>query len=451
MQEENYYFSKAFKYQNGFLFCENVSVGEIKVWLKNQGIARVTPAFVYSKSQIEENVLSYQNALSALKRNTQLNYALKANFNPSLVRIIKSLGCSLTLVSGFELELSLKLGFQPENIVLNGNGKELWEIELAVRNGCLLNIDGMFNATQTTSVCRKLQKKARILLRINPNIDPMVHKYNSTGIGGSKFGIQKEDLNDVLREIESEPLLQLVGIHCHLGSTITDIGIFRECTEMMSQLFSNLKNEGFEHMKYINLGGGLGIDYTKHIAMTTDPETINGMETKPLVIPTPADVVKVIDEVLGDKDISLILEPGRSLIANAGILLTSVLGVKKSEPKRYIVVDGSMTEVIRPALYSAYHHVDICEPSQVEDAHKMLYDVVGPVCESGDFLGKDRYLTTPHEGCTLAVFDAGAYCSSMGSNYNMRARPAEVLVNGNKLELIRRPDSLDDILGPYNV
>jgi diaminopimelate decarboxylase len=173
MQEENYYFSKAFKYQNGFLFCENVSVAEIKVWLKNQGIARVTPAFVYSKSQIEENVLSYQNALSASKRNTQLNYALKANFNLSLVRIIKSIGCSLTLVSGLELELSLKLGFQPENIVLNGNGKELWEIELAVRNGCLLNIDGMFNATQTTSVCRKLQKKARVLLRINPNIDPV--------------------------------------------------------------------------------------------------------------------------------------------------------------------------------------------------------------------------------------------------------------------------------------
>lgn len=452
MEKLNRYVSDVFQYKDGILFCENLSVTEIKAWLKGRGLKQCTPVFIYSKLKIETNVQNYLNSFKCLKRKARLNYALKANMNPTLVGIMKSLGCSLTLVSGFELKLALKLGFTPEHMVLNGNGKELWEIELAVINGCLLNIDSMFNLQQTITVCRRLQKQTRVLLRLNPDIDPKVHQYNCTGKHGSKFGIQETHLNAVVGELRSEPLIQLVGIHCHLGSTITDIEIFRESASVMLKHFLKLKDQGFTDIKYINLGGGLGIDYTKHAEETTAAPKLSNGGAMPFNIPTPSDLVRVVDEVFGDEDISLILEPGRSIIGNAGILLTSVLGVKPGDQKSgYIIVDGSMTEVIRPALYSAYHHIDLAEPSQCANKQKLLCDVVGPVCESGDFLGKDRYLTTPHEGCLLAVFDVGAYCASMASNYNMRAKPAEVLISGDKIQLIRRPDTLEDILAPYNI
>lgn len=444
--------SQKFYYKSGVLFCEKIAIREVKTWLKEHRISRNSPTFVFSRNQIISNVSSYSLALKKLERKTKLNYALKANMNPTIVCIMRDLGCSVTLVSGFELELALRLCFEPEHIVFNGNGKQDWEIELAVSVGCLLNVDSLFNVKQTTGVCRRLQKQARILLRVNPDIDAKVHKYNTTGKSGSKFGVSADSLDDVLEEISSEPLLQLVGLHCHLGSTITDVSVFRDCTRAILALYRQLRSRGFETLTCLNLGGGLGIDYKRH-ASFTQPSSQADQATDiltPVQIPTPEDLVQAIDEALGKEEVSLILEPGRSLIGNAGILLTTVLGVKHGRQKNYIVTDGAMTEVIRPALYEAYHHIDLAEPTQETDSQKLLFDVVGPVCESGDFLGKDRYLSIPHEGCCLAVFDVGAYCASMSSNYNMRPRAAEVLVSGEKLELIRRPDSLEDILTPYN-
>ncbi|KAL4237518.1 hypothetical protein ACF0H5_002232 [Mactra antiquata] len=441
------YFSSYFKYKEGILHCESVPVTNIKSWLEKCGITTSSPVFVYSKTQIVENVEAYQNALQKLGRPTMLNYAMKANMNPTLMSIMKDQGCSVTLVSGLELKLAIQLGFKPENLLLNGNGKQNWEIELAVRNDCMLNIDSLFNLKQTINVARNLKTRARVLLRVNPDIDPKVHEYICTGSKETKFGINEEDLDKILADIKEEPLIHLIGLHCHIGSTITDINVFRESAIVIYNFYKRLKADGYKHLNVINLGGGLGINYKQHAAKTSRPDFSHVDTDHVTCIPSPAEVISVIDDVFGDDNVSLILEPGRSLIGNSGILVCTVLGVKHGHSQNYIVVDGAMTEVIRPALYDAYHHIDLAEPSN--HRNKDVYNIVGPVCESGDFLGKDRYLSTPHEGCSLVVFDVGAYCSSMGSNYNMRVHPAEVLINGRNIDVIRRPDTLDDILTPY--
>ncbi|WAR23678.1 DCDA1-like protein [Mya arenaria] len=398
-----------FEYTNGELFCESVSVSSIKDFLQKQSFKTVSPVFVYSKNQIVSNVNAYKLAMKKLEINAVLNYAMKANMNPTVLKIMKDLGCSVTLVSGNELALALKVGFDLRTMILNGNGKQKWEIELAVKHGCLLNIDGMFNLEQTIEVCRRLGTKARVLLRVNPNIplDDGVHQYNRTGVHGSKFGIERRELAAMAEVVCREP--------CAAEAMLADI---RE-----------LRKHDFPNIRVINLGGGLGIDYTKR-------------------------VISVIDSVFKDDDVSLILEPGRSLIGNAVILLTEVIGVKHGHHMNYIVVDGSMTEVVRPALYGAYHHIDLAQPSHVTNAdthtndrshvttsdtqyitaqHRQMtktdgqtenpfsftsgkenpaelgkrtpadgrsdevnqgwgsgrqtYEVVGPVCESGDFLG----------------------------------------------------------------
>ncbi|XP_052768686.1 uncharacterized protein LOC128208963 isoform X2 [Mya arenaria] len=509
-----------FEYTNGELFCESVSVSSIKDFLQKQSFKTVSPVFVYSKNQIVSNVNAYKLAMKKLEINAVLNYAMKANMNPTVLKIMKDLGCSVTLVSGNELALALKVGFDLRTMILNGNGKQKWEIELAVKHGCLLNIDGMFNLEQTIEVCRRLGTKARVLLRVNPNIplDDGVHQYNRTGVHGSKFGIERRELAAMAEVVCREPLLELQGLHCHLGSTITDIRVFRCAAEAMLADIRELRKHDFPNIRVINLGGGLGIDYTKRSSSTQNPcaNEKSAIDNAKRGIPTPSEVISVIDSVFKDDDVSLILEPGRSLIGNAVILLTEVIGVKHGHHMNYIVVDGSMTEVVRPALYGAYHHIDLAQPSHVTNAdthtndrshvttsdtqyitaqHRQMtktdgqtenpfsftsgkenpaelgkrtptdgrsdevnegwgsgrqtYEVVGPVCESGDFLGHARSLRTPHTGCLMAVFDVGAYCGSMASNYNMRPRPAEVMVDGKEVKVIRRPDTFDDILRPY--
>ncbi|XP_052248984.1 uncharacterized protein LOC127856863 isoform X3 [Dreissena polymorpha] len=527
-----YHFSDYFALQNGYLFCENVDVKSIKAFMEESDFETKSPVFVYSKNQIISNIESYKETLKSINREACLNYAMKANMNPAVLELMRDRGCSVTLVSGFELRLALRLGFEPSRIVLNGNGKQGWEIELAVERGCLLNIDGWFNLQQTIAACRRLKKVARVLLRINPNIDAKVHKYNTTGTSGSKFGIEMFQMSHVVEALRHEPLVHVVGVHSHLGSTITDIDVFRKSAKAMMKEFSSLKASGFQHMKYINLGGGLGIDYTRHASRTMKASLKTTADfQKPIGErnATPRGIVDAIHQELAP-EVSLILEPGRSLIGDAAVLLTRVLGVKHGAEKSYIVVDGSMTEVIRPALYGAYHHIELVEPTsqiisngcpeqgvkngvfenehtenrvtnshfeqqvqndntenrfqtvnsdngvryghlehgfQIADAQNVqncqqfdnspvnvqerrVYEVVGPVCESGDFLGHDRLLATPHEGCHLAVFDVGAYCTSMSSNYNMRPRPAELLVDGSKVRVIRQPDSFETMLQCFN-
>ncbi|KAK3611333.1 hypothetical protein CHS0354_029985 [Potamilus streckersoni] len=265
-----------FHYQDGFLFCEDIAVKDVEKALKATGTFPNTPFFLYSKNQIIKNIESYKKPFAELGIRYNLNYAMKANMNPCVLRLVKECQCSVTLVSGLELRLALEIGFKPEHLLLNGNGKQDWEVELAVRSGCLLNIDSEFNLQQTSYVCKQLKKTASVLLRVTPDIDPKVHPYVSTGQKSTKFGLPIKDLDPILELIRSEPLIELVGLHCHLGSCIDDIDIFRksakrngkqnlECAEILVGLFTKVKTKGFEKMKYLNVGGGLALDYKRYV------------------------------------------------------------------------------------------------------------------------------------------------------------------------------------------
>ncbi|KAI8504737.1 hypothetical protein Bbelb_178550 [Branchiostoma belcheri] len=420
----------------GFLWCEGVRVKPLQEDLSRR-LPRpsCSPFYLYSLAQVRHNVSRYKEALETLPNPHILGYSLKANGNLEILKELRGMGCGAVTVSGNEIRLALAAGFKPDSIVYNGNGKQDWELELAVRVNCLINVDSDFDLRHVRSAAETVRQRARVLIRINPDIDPKVHPYNSTGLASSKFGLECSQLPGLLQQVRRCPeQLQLVGLHCHLGSTITDVTLFRDVVSVVSAEMASVRSQGFNDLQYLNMGGGLGINYLRQ-------EDSNN--------PSPADLVSSIRDALTDKNICLILEPGRSIIGDSAILVTKVIGVKSNGEKRFVVTDGSMTEVIRPSLYSAYHHIQLTEPSQAEEPTDQVCDIVGPVCECGDFLGKDRTIPTPHEGCGLAVFDVGAYCSSMASNYNMRIRPAEVLVDRSTWRVIRRPETLDDMTRGY--
>ncbi len=412
----------SFHYKDGFLYCENLSVKEI------QKQVSYSPFYLYSLAQLKENYDAYQKALEGI--DSIIGYAIKANNNLNLLKQLSALGSGAVLVSGNELKISLAAGFDLKRTILNGNGKTLGEISFAVEHGVLINIDSEFDLAHIQQTAKKLNKPAGVLIRINPDVDPGVHPYVSTGMKNSKFGIRNERLDWFLSEICKDSLLDLVGVHCHLGSTIKDVRIFRDATEIMLAFMRAIQAHGFSP-HYLNIGGGLGIDYER-----------TGEE-----IPTPSALINSIRDLLPE-DITLIIEPGRSLIGNTAVFVNRVTGVKTNGNKHFIVTDGSMSELIRPSLYDAYQHIQFIEPVNGE---VKTYDVVGPVCESSDFLGKARSLPTPHEGAGLVVCDAGAYCHAMSSNYNLKMRPPEYLVDGDNLTCIRRVETLEDYLHVFDI
>lgn len=412
----------SFHYKNGYLYCEELRVKDI------QKQVPYSPFYLYSLAQLEANYDAYQKALEGI--DSIIGYAIKANNNLALLKRLGALGSGAVLVSGNELQMSLAAGFDLKRTILNGNGKTLEELSLAVEHGVLINIDSEFDLAHIQQTAKALDEPANVLIRINPDVDPQVHPYVSTGMKNSKFGIRNERLDWFLNEIRKDQLLNLVGVHCHLGSTIKKVRIFRDATEIMLAFIRGIQAEGFSP-RYLNIGGGLGIDYER-----------TGEE-----IPTPSDLINSIRDLL-PKEITLIIEPGRSLVGNTSVFVNRVTGVKTNGNKHFIVTDGSMSELIRPSLYDAYQHIQFIEPV---DGAMETYDIVGPVCESADFLGKARTLPTPHEGAGLVVCDAGAYCHAMSSNYNLKMRPPEYLVDGDTLTCIRRVETLDDYLRLFDV
>lgn len=411
----------SFYFKNGYLYCENIKVKDIQKEVKE------SPFYLYSLGKITENYRAYETALEGL--NSIIGYAIKANNNLFILKHLQKLGAGAVLVSGNELRLAMQVGFDPKSTVFNGNGKTINELRLAVEKGVLINVDSEFDLRHIADVAAEQAKMTDVLIRINPDIDPEVHPYVSTGIKQSKFGIRNDRIEYFLSEINSAKYLNLVGLHCHLGSTIKKVKIFKDATMLMMEFVEFVRKQGFD-LKYLNIGGGLGIDYYR----TGIP------------IPTPQDL---IDSIRGYLDeISFIIEPGRSIIGDTALLVNRVTGVKSSGENHFIVVDGSMAELIRPSLYDAYHHIDFIEPI---DGAIESYDVVGPVCESADFFAKKRKLPTPHEGAGLAVYDAGAYCYAMSSSYNMRLHPPEYLVNGDELIKIRHAETLDDFIRLFDV
>ncbi|KAL6640213.1 hypothetical protein ACP70R_022062 [Stipagrostis hirtigluma subsp. patula] len=406
----------------GHLYCEGVRVEDA------MAAAERSPFYLYSKPQVVRNFAAYREALQGLR--SVVGYAVKANNNLPLLRLLRELGCGAVLVSGNELRLALHAGFDPTRCIFNGNGKTLEDLKLAAESGVFVNVDSEFDLENIVRAARATGKKVPVLLRINPDVDPQVHPYVATGNKTSKFGIRNEKLQWFLDSIKSYSNdIKLVGVHCHLGSTITKVDIFRDAAVLMVNFVDEIRAQGFE-LEYLNIGGGLGIDYHH-----TDA-----------VLPTPMDLINTVRELVLSQDLTLIIEPGRSLIANTCCFVNRVTGVKSNGTKNFIVVDGSMAELIRPSLYGAYQHIELVSPPS-PDAEVATYDIVGPVCESADFLGKDRELPTPDEGAGLVVHDAGAYCMSMASTYNLKLRPPEYWVEEDgSIVKIRHEEKLDDYM-----
>ncbi|XP_019053047.1 PREDICTED: diaminopimelate decarboxylase 2, chloroplastic-like isoform X2 [Nelumbo nucifera] len=325
-------FQHCFSKSKDFLYCEGVKVQDILDSVEQR------PFYLYSKPQISRNFEAYREALEGLK--SIIGYAIKANNNLKILEHLRQLGCGAVLVSGNELKLALRAGFDPTRCIFNGNGKLLEDLVLAAQEGVFVNVDSEFDLNNIVLAARIAGKKVNVLLRINPDVDPQVHPYVATGNKNSKFGIRNEKLLWFLDAVKSHPNeLKLVGAHCHLGSTITKVDIFTDAAILMVNYIDQIRAQGFD-IQYLNIGGGLGIDYHHSGA----------------VLPTPMDLINTVRDLVLSRDLNLIIEPGRSLIANTCCLVNHVIGVKTNGTKNFIVVNGSMAELIRPSLYGAYQY-----------------------------------------------------------------------------------------------
>jgi len=418
--------------EDGYLACDGIKIDRIREDTaqqeKRDGLKFPGPFYLYSKAQLTANYKAYEAALEGI--DSIIGYAVKANFNKHILEHLRGLGSGAVVVSGNELALAVKLGFEAERCVFNGNGKLREELAYGVMMGSLVNIDSEFDFDNILDAAKAVGRKARVLLRINPDVDPEVHPYIATGNKTSKFGIRNEKLQWFLDQIkENEDFMELKGVHCHLGSTIATTRPFQDAAVVMTDYIKQINSQGF-NLEFLNIGGGLGIDYYRG--------------TTGAVLPTPTELIDTVRSTVKEMGLTLIIEPGRSMVGNTSVFVNTVTGVKQNGEKNFIVIDGSMSELIRPALYEAYQHIDLTAPS---DGEKKTFDIVGPVCESADFLGKDRVLPTPEKGAGLVVHGAGAYCCAMASNYNLKMRPAEYWVNEEgKVEMIRQRETLDGLM-----
>ncbi|RMG05207.1 MAG: diaminopimelate decarboxylase [Nitrospirae bacterium] len=405
-----------FRYKKGVLHAEDVSITEL---VERYG----SPLYIYSASTIERHFLAYQRAFKGIPH--IVCYALKANSNAGILKLLASLGSGADIVSGGELFRALKAGIHPKKIVYAGVGKRDDEIEYALKKGILMfNIESEEEMMRIDEIAGRLGKKAPVALRINPDIDPGTHPYISTGLKKHKFGLPIENALEYYRKASSLPNTRVVGIHKHIGSQITRVEPFADALERILLLVDRLREEGMA-IQYLDMGGGLGIRYSDEDA------------------PYPSELAKKVKPLIKNKNITLVLEPGRSIIGNAGIFVTQVLYRKPGDGKEFVVVDGGMNDLMRPSLYNAYHEII---PVKKTRRKEVFADIVGPICESGDFLGKERNIPRPAQGELLAVLSAGAYGFSMSSNYNSRPRPAEVLVKGGEHYLIRERETLKDLV-----
>ncbi|XP_042223041.1 diaminopimelate decarboxylase 1, chloroplastic-like isoform X2 [Homarus americanus] len=456
-------------YKGGTLHCDGMSLERLREHLRQEFGHLSSPAFVYSSATLHSSVLRYKDALTPLGMKGVLSYSVKANSNPGVVEALREAGVTLaTTVSGNEVFLALRAGFLPHQVILNGNGKHRWEVELGVRRGVLLNVDSVFDARQLVNVARELGVRARALVRLNPALDAHTHPYLATALADSKFGVEVDQVEEI-------------------------------------------RDSGWQKASMINLGGGLSVSYEppidggyhqeetiptslinptsplsskKRITPETTKGTPNSLITKETTpnkprtkettpnssmtrentqksiratpsstvteaTPTPQELVETILPYLPE-GATLVLEPGRSLVATAGVVMTEVMGVKTNAGREFVVVDAAMTEVIRPALYGVHHPICyVTTPSAHQEVAEV--DVVGPVCESGDFLARRCFLPRPSaSGDALVVWAAGAYCASMASNYNLRPHALEVLVHSpDSYKVLRRPQEFEDLVREF--
>ena len=410
-----------FEYRNGEMFAEGVPVKRIA---KEVG----TPAYVYSLATLKRHFQVFDRAFSAVPH--IVCFSVKANSNIALLRAFAKEGGGFDIVSGGELFRALRAGADPKKIVFSGVGKKKDEIEYALKSGILMfNVESEDEMVTLNEIAGGIGKKAPISLRINPDVDPQTHPYISTGMKKAKFGVDiKRSLENYKRAV-SMPNLEVVGVDCHIGSQLTSLSPFVDALARVREyldrvLVGSLKREGVK-IRYLDLGGGLGISYKDEMP------------------PHPEEYARAIIQGLEGLDVTLILEPGRVIVGNAGILITEVQYIKETDEKKFVIVDGGMNDLIRPALYGSYQAI---QPVVEKNSAKIVADVVGPICESGDFFAKDREIARPRRGDLLAVMSAGAYGFTMASNYNSHPKPPEVLVDGDQYYVIRTRETMDDLI-----
>jgi diaminopimelate decarboxylase len=405
-----------FAYRDGMLHAEQVSLDEIA---RRFG----TPCYVYSRAAIETAYREFTTALGG--RDALVCYSVKANSNLAILALLAKLGAGFDIVSGGELARVIAAGGDPRKTLFSGVGKRADEIEFALKSGIgCLNIESEAELARVAAVAKRLGKRAPIALRVNPDIDARTHPYISTGLRETKFGVAYDEAEPLYRQAARMADVEVVGIGCHIGSQLTSAAPFVDAVGRIAALADRLARGGIA-LRHIDIGGGIGIRYRDE-----KPETIG------------AFLDGALGMLAGRKE-RLMVDPGRSIVGNAGLLLSRVEHVKRGTAKNFVIVDAAMNDLIRPALYGAWHEVRPVR--EAESAHAgAVYDVVGPVCESGDFLAKDRPLA-PHEGDLLALMSAGAYGMVMSSNYNSRPRPAEVLVSGAEAHLVRSRESIEQL------
>jgi diaminopimelate decarboxylase len=404
-----------FQYKNDELFCESVSVAKIA---EEVG----TPFYLYSYATLKRHFEAFDNAFEGMDR--LVCFSAKANTNLAILNLFANLGSGLDIVSGGELYRGLKAGFLPDKIVYSGVGKKIDEIDYAINSGILMfNVESMEELELIDSRAKSLNTKASISLRVNPNVDPQTHPYISTGLKKNKFGIESDAALEAYKAAMKMKNIKIIGIDCHIGSQITQLSPFEDALTKLKFLAATLRELGIV-IKYLDMGGGLGITYS---------------DESP---PHPNEYAKALIKNLKETYLTLILEPGRVIVGNAGILVTQVLYRKSGQVKEFAIVDAAMNDLMRPTLYKAYHAI---EPVKKLKTNTIKADVVGPICESGDFLALDRQIADVERGDLLAVMSAGAYGFTMSSNYCSRPRAAEVMVNKDRFEVIRRREIYEDL------
>jgi diaminopimelate decarboxylase len=407
----NYY-----EYKNGELYCEDVPVEKIA---KAVG----TPVYIYSCKTIERHFRVFNDAFRTVPHHTC--YSCKACSNLAILKIIGGLGGGIDIVSGGELFRAQQAGFPGGKIVFSGVGKTKEEIGAAIKAGVfMINVESEDELDAIASVARRLKKAVPISIRVNPEIDPKTHPYITTGLKKNKFGVLWDDAHKLYLKAHKDKYLEPVGMSSHIGSQILELSPFVEAVRSLKGMVARLKDDGIR-LTYIDIGGGLGITYKDELP------------------PRPEEYARTIGKELKGTGLTLILEPGRVLVGNSGVFVTRLLYIKKAPGKTFYIIDGAMNDLVRPSLYDAYHQII---PVHENGPAVERVDIVGPICESGDFLAKDREMPVLEENELLAVLSAGAYGFAMSSNYNSRRRVAEVLVKGKDFSVIRKREAFKDLI-----
>jgi diaminopimelate decarboxylase len=390
-----------------------------------------TPLYVYSASAIRERMRAFQHAFR--KTRHTVCYSIKANSNLTIMRLLAGMGCGFDVVSGGELARVLAVDKEAaKNVVFSGVGKSRAEMEAALKADIrLFNVESESELWALATCAARLRKRAPIAFRVNPDVPANTHPYISTGLHKHKFGVPVGEARALYAKASGTRHLKVAGVSVHIGSQITDVEPFAETMERVAALVRALREDGHE-IDYVDAGGGLGIFYEQ----ATQPEFAEYAERYANALLSPLKGLKL----------HLLLEPGRSIVGPAGALITSVLYRKSNHSKKFLIVDAGMNDLLRPSLYNAFHEIVPVFARAVDDSARETVDVVGPVCETGDFFARDRELPVVEEGESVAILDAGAYGTALSSNYNTRPRPAEVLVDGKSVKVIRRRETAQDLM-----